>query len=140
MGAGLPAALAAKLVHPERKVLAVVGDGGFMMNAQELETAVRLNIPVVVLILNDNAFGFIKWKQQNMGFQDYGLDYTNPDFARFAEAHGAAGITVKKGDDLAEVLTKAFALQKVVVVECPIDYSTNYATFSKEIEDLVCER
>jgi acetolactate synthase I/II/III large subunit len=139
MGAGLPAAIAAKLVHPEHRVLAVVGDGGFMMNAQELETAVRLNIPVVVLILNDNAFGFIKWKQQNMGFQSFGLDYTNPDFARFAESHGAVGMTIKKGDDLAEVLKKAFELRKVVVIECPIDYSVNYGTFSKEIEDMVCE-
>jgi len=139
MGAGLPAALAAKLVHPERRVLAVVGDGGFMMNAQELETAVRLNIPVVVLILNDNAFGFIKWKQENMGFRSFGLDYTNPDFARFAESHGAVGMTVKKGDDLAVVLRKAFDVHKVVVIECPIDYSFNYETFSKEIEDLVCE-
>jgi len=139
MGAGLPSALAAKMVHPERRVLAVVGDGGFMMNAQELETAVRLNIPVVVLILNDNAFGFIKWKQQNMGFPSFGLDYTNPDFARFAESHGAAGMTVKKGDDLAVVLKKAFELKKVVVVECPIDYTPNYETFSKEIEDVVCE-
>jgi acetolactate synthase I/II/III large subunit len=139
MGAGLPAALAAKLVHPERKVMAVVGDGGFMMNAQELETAVRLNIPVVVLILNDNAFGFIKWKQENMGFRNFGLDYTNPDFARFAESHGAVGMTVKKGDDLGAVLKKAFDLHKVVVIECPIDYTPNYETFSKEIEDLVCE-
>jgi acetolactate synthase-1/2/3 large subunit len=139
MGAGLPSAIAAKLVHPERRVLAVVGDGGFMMNAQELETAVRLNIAVVVLILNDNAFGFIKWKQENMGFRSFGLDYTNPDFARFAESHGAVGMTVKKGDDLAEVLKKAFELRKVVVVECPIDYTPNYEIFSKEIEDLVCE-
>jgi acetolactate synthase-1/2/3 large subunit len=139
MGAGLPAALAAKLVHPERRVLAVVGDGGFMMNAQELETAVRLNIPVVVLILNDNAFGFIKWKQENMGFRSFGLDYTNPDFARFAESHRAIGMTVKKGDDLALVLKKAFDLRKVVVIECPIDYTPNYEIFSKEIEDLVCE-
>jgi len=138
MGAGLPAALAAKLLHPERRVLAVVGDGGFMMNAQELETAMRLNIPVVVLILNDNAFGFIKWKQEAMGFRSFGLDYTNPDFARFAESHGAVGMTVKKGDDLAEVLKKAFALKRVAVIECPIDYSVNYETFSKEIEALVC--
>ena len=93
---------------------------------------------VVVLVLNDNAFGFIKWKQENMGFRSFGLDYTNPDFARFAEAHGAAGITVQKGDDLRDVLKKAFSLHKVTVVECPIDYSVNYETFSKEIEDLVC--
>lgn len=139
MGAGLPAAIAAKLVRPERQVLAVVGDGGFMMNAQELETAVRLNVPVVVLILNDNAFGFIKWKQRNMGFRDFGLDYGNPDFARFAEAHGAAGFTVKKGDDLGLVLKQAFGLKKVAVIECPIDYTVNYEAFSKDIESLTCE-
>lgn len=139
MGAGLPAAIAAKLVYPGRRVLAVVGDGGFMMNAQELETAVRLNVPVVVLILNDNAFGFIKWKQRNAGFKDFGLDYTNPDFVRFAEAHGAAGIKLDRGDDLGEALDRAFGLRKVVVIECPIDYSVNYEAFSKEIEDFTCE-
>jgi acetolactate synthase-1/2/3 large subunit len=128
------------MLHPERRVLAVVGDGGFMMNAQELETAIRLNVPVVVLILNDNAFGFIKWKQESMGFRSFALDYTNPDFCRFAESHGAAGILVRKGDDLGEVLRKAFSLRQVTVVECPIDYSVNYETFSKEIEDLICER
>jgi acetolactate synthase-1/2/3 large subunit len=74
-----------------------------------------------------------------MGFRSFGLDYTNPDFARFAESHGAAGITVKKGDDLGAVLKKAFDLQKVVVIECPVDYSVNYGTFSKEIEDVACE-
>lgn len=139
MGAGLPAAIAAKMLYPERRVLAVVGDGGFMMNAQELETAVRMNLPIVVLILNDDAFGFIKWKQENMGFRSFGLDYTNPDFVRFAESHGAAGIKVMEGDDLCQVLEKAFALRQVVVVECPIDYSVNYETFSREIEGLVCD-
>jgi acetolactate synthase-1/2/3 large subunit len=74
-----------------------------------------------------------------MGFRSFGLDYANPDFARFAESHGAVGMTVRKGDDLSEVLRKAFSLKKVVVIECPIDYSVNYETFSKEIEDLVCE-
>jgi acetolactate synthase-1/2/3 large subunit len=110
-----------------------------MMNAQELETAVRLNVPAVVLIVNDNAFGFIKWKQRNAGFPDFGLDYTNPDFVKFAEAHGAAGIKVGRGDDLGEILKKAFELQKVTVIECPVDYSVNYEAFSKEIEDFVCE-
>jgi acetolactate synthase-1/2/3 large subunit len=120
-------------------VLAVVGDGGFMMNAQELETAVRLNLPVVILILNDNAFGFIKWKQQNMGFRSFGLDYGNPDFAKFSEAHGAVGMKLEKGRNLGELLKEAFAKKSVVVIECPIDYSVNYETFSKEIESLVCE-
>lgn len=139
MGAGLSTAITAKMLNPERRVLAVVGDGGFMMNAQELETAMRLKVPIVVLILNDNAFGFIKWKQEKMGFRSFGLDYTNPDFARFAESHGVMGMTVRKGDDLGEILERAFGTNNIVVIECPIDYSVNYETFSKEIEDLVCE-
>jgi acetolactate synthase-1/2/3 large subunit len=139
MGAGLPAGIAAKLLHPERRVLAICGDGGFMMNCQELETAIRYKIPVVVLVLNDNAFGFIKWKQQKMHFEDFALDYGNPDFASFAESFGAAGFRVEEGDDLAEVLEKAFALNKVAVIECPIDYSVNYETFSIELGNLVCE-
>jgi len=139
MGAGLSSGITAKLLHPERRVLAICGDGGFMMNCQELETAVRYGIPVVVLILNDNAFGFTKWKQKKMHFEDFGLDYGNPDFSLFAESFGAAGIKVKEDDDLAEVLEKAFALNKVAVIECPIDYSVNYETFSIELGNLTCK-
>jgi len=139
MGAGLSAGIAAKLVHPERKVLAVVGDGGFMMNSQELETALRHKIPLVVLILNDNAYGFIKWKQQAKGFPNFALDYGNPDFVKYAESYGAVGIKLRDGDDLSSVLHDAFAQEKLVVVECPIDYSLNYETFSRDIEHIVCE-
>ncbi|AKB19651.1 MULTISPECIES: acetolactate synthase large subunit [unclassified Methanosarcina] len=139
MGAGLASGIAAKLLHPERRVLAICGDGGFMMNCQELETAVRYGIHVVVLILNDNAFGFIKWKQKKMHFEDFALDYGNPDFSLFAESFGAAGIKVKEGDDLAEVLEKAFSLNKVTVIECPIDYSVNYETFSIELSNFTCK-
>jgi len=139
MGAGLPAGIAAKMLKPERHVLAVVGDGGFMMNSQELETAVRYNVPIVVLILNDDGFGFIKWKQRSMGFRNFGLDYSNPDFVRYAEAYGAVGMKVKRGDSLSELLRKALLLRRPVLLECPIDYSVNYETFSKEIENLVCE-
>jgi len=139
MGAGLATALTAKMLNPHRKVLAVVGDGGFMMNAQELETAIRYNIPVVVLILNDNAFGFIKWEQQAKGFTNFGLDLGNPDFSRFAESFGAAGFRVGEGDDLSEVLREAFSLKGPAVVECPIDYSVNYATFSEELANFQCE-
>jgi acetolactate synthase-1/2/3 large subunit len=110
-----------------------------MMNSQELETALRHKIPLVVLILNDNAYGFIKWKQQAKGFPNFGLDYANPDFVKYAESYGAVGIKLQAGDDLASVLRGAFAQEKLVVVECPIDYSLNYATFSKEIEHIVCE-
>ena len=139
MGAGLSSGITAKLLHPERRVLAICGDGGFMMNCQELETAVRYGIPVVVLILNDNAFGFIKWKQKKMHFEDFALDYGNPDFSLFAESFGAAGFKVKEDDDLAEVLEKAFSLNKVVVIECPIDYSVNYETFSIELSNFTCK-
>jgi len=139
MGAGLPAGIAAKIVNPDKRVLAICGDGGFMMNCQELETAIRYGIPLVVLILNDNAYGFIKWKQKKMHFEDFALDYGNPDFASFAESFGAAGFRVEEGDDLVEVLEKAFALNRVAVVECPIDYSVNYETFSIELGNLVCE-
>jgi len=139
MGAGLPAGIAAKMLKPERHVLAVVGDGGFMMNSQELETAVRYNVPIVVLILNDDGFGFIKWKQRSMGFRSFGLDYSNPDFVRYAEAYGAVGMKVKRGDSLSQLLRKALLLRRPVLIECPIDYSVNYETFSREIENLVCE-
>jgi acetolactate synthase-1/2/3 large subunit len=139
MGAGLPSGITAKLLHPERRVLAICGDGGFMMNCQELETAVRYGIPVVVLILNDNGFGFIKWKQKKMHFEDFGLDYGNPDFSRFAESFGAVGFRIRENDDLAEVLERAFALNKLVVIECPIDYSINYETFSIELGNLTCK-
>lgn len=139
MGAGLPAGIAAKMLNPEKKVLAVCGDGGFMMNSQELETAIRYKVPIVVLILNDNAFGFIKWKQKAMGLPDFALDYGNPDFAAYAKSYGAEGIKVNRGDDLGSILKSAFALKKVVVIECPIDYSVNYELFSKELGSMVCE-
>ena len=111
MGAGLPAAIAAKMLRPDRNVLAVGGDGGFMMNSRELETALRYNVPIVVLVLNDNAFGFIKWEQQAKGFAGFGLDYGNPDFVKYAESYGAAGMKVREGDDLSDLLRKAFALK-----------------------------
>lgn len=139
MGAGLPSGITAKLLHPERRVLAICGDGGFMMNCQELETAIRYEIPIVILVLNDNGFGFIKWKQKKMHFEDFGLDYGNPDFSLFARSFGAVGLKIKDDDDLAEVLEKAFALKKVVVIECPIDYSVNYETFSIELGKLTCK-
>ncbi|MDR4509543.1 MAG: acetolactate synthase large subunit [Candidatus Brocadiaceae bacterium] len=139
MGAGLPSALTAKILNPEKKVLAVVGDGGFMMNSQEMETAVRYKIPVVVLILNDNAFGFIKWKQKNMKFKSFALDYGNPDFVKYGESYGAKSFRVNKGDNLSELLDKAFSLRDVALIECPVDYSLNYDVFSEELKNYVCD-
>jgi acetolactate synthase-1/2/3 large subunit len=139
MGAGFPSGIMAKMLRPDRKVLAVVGDGGFMLNSRELETALRYRVPLVVLVLNDNAFGFVKWEQQAKGYPSYGLDYTNPDFVKYAESYGAVGMKVREGDDLSEVLSRAFSLDKLVLIECPIDYSLNYEMFSKELANLVCE-
>jgi hypothetical protein len=89
MGAGLPSAMMAAMFHPGRRVLAVCGDGGFMMNSQEMETAVRLGLNLVVLILEDSAYGMIRWKQAVDGFADWGLSFGNPDFVKYAEAYGA---------------------------------------------------
>ena len=91
MGAGLPSAIMASLLHPERRVMAVCGDGGFMMNSQEFETAVRLKLNLVVMIVNDSAYGMIRWKQAVDGFPDFGLTFGNPDFVRYAESYGAKG-------------------------------------------------
>ena len=106
MGAGLPSAMAACLVCPERRVMAICGDGGFMMNSQELETAVRLNMNLVVLILNDSAYGMIKWKQANMNFPDFGLDYNNPDFVKYADSYRAHGHRVESADHLHPLMEK----------------------------------
>ncbi|MBI2598281.1 MAG: acetolactate synthase large subunit [Candidatus Diapherotrites archaeon] len=138
MGAGLPSAIAAKLVHPKKKVLAMVGDGGFLMNSQELETAVRLKLNIVVLILNDNAYGFIKWKQKEMKFKRFGMDYSNPDFAKYAQAYGAAGYRVKKAGDLLKFLQKGFKQKGPAIIECPIDYTENEKVFTKELSKLRC--
>ena len=123
MGAGLPAAMAACLVHPDRKVMAVCGDGGFMMNSQELETAVRLELDLVVLILRDDAYGMIKWKQEHMGLSDYGLDFGNPDFLRYAESYGASGHRAESAGHLDELLVDCLARPGVHLIDCPIDYS-----------------
>ena len=95
MGAGLPSAIMAALLHPTRRVLAVCGDGGFMMNSQELETAVRLGVNLVVLVLQDDAFGMIRWKQATEGFPDFGLTFGDPDFVAYAQAYGAKGSRVR---------------------------------------------
>ena len=135
MGAGLPSAMAAKLVEPDKKVMAICGDGGFMMNSQELETAVRLGQNLVVLLLRDDGYGMIKWKQADMGFENWGLDYGNPDFVKYAESYGAHGHRIGATDDLLTVLTSCLDAEGVHLVEVPIDYSGNKDLLEKE---LVC--
>jgi acetolactate synthase-1/2/3 large subunit len=123
MGAGLPSAMTAAMLHPDRRVMAVCGDGGFMMNSQELETAVRLKLNLVVLILEDRAYGMIRWKQALDGFEDFGMTFNNPDFVKYAEAYGAKGSRVARVDDLVPTLEAAFAGGGVHLVVTPIDYS-----------------
>ena len=136
MGAGLPSAIAAKLVHPDRSVTAICGDGGFMMNSQELETAVRLQLDLVVVILRDNAYGMIKWKQSNMGLTEFGLDYTNPDFVTYANSYGAQGHRVTAAAELLPLLEQCHATPGVHVIEVPVDYSENDRILNHEIQEL----
>ena len=138
MGAGLPVAMAVKMLQPERNVLAVCGDGGFMMNSQEVETAVRLGLDLTILLINDNAYGFIKWKQQNMGFQDFALDLGNPDFVKYIEAYGGKGYRVEKVDDLQKLLKLSFKEKGMKLIECPIDYSENKRVLNEELDHLTC--
>lgn len=125
MGAGLPSAMVAALLYPGRRVMAICGDGGFMMNSQELETAVRLKLSLVVLILNDGAYGMIRWKQAARNLSDFGLAFGNPDFVRYAESFGAKGARVKSVEALVPTLEAAFMEGGVQLVEVPIDYSEN---------------
>lgn len=136
MGAGLPSAIAAKLVNPDKPVISVCGDGGFMMNSQELETAVRLNLDLTVIILRDDAYGMIKWKQAHMSFDNFGLDYGNPDFVQYANSYGAQGWRIEDTASLSEVITRCINTPGVHVVDCPVDYSMNDETLNKTIREL----
>jgi acetolactate synthase-1/2/3 large subunit len=136
MGAGLPSAIAAKLVYPEKAVITVCGDGGFMMNSQELETAVRLNLHIVVIILRDDAYGMIKWKQANMKFETYGLDYGNPDFVKYVEAYGGKGWRIGATDELLPTLQNCLADHAVHLIDVPVDYTLNDETLNTTIRDL----
>ena len=135
MGAGLPQAIMASLLYPKRRVLAVCGDGGFMMNSQEMETAVRLKLNLVVLVLVDNAFGMIRWKQAVDGFADFGMTFGNPDFALYAQAYGAQGCHLTDVGELVQTLEAAFQAGGVQLVAVPIDYSENKRVLVDELKD-----
>ncbi|OQK17469.1 acetolactate synthase [Methyloprofundus sedimenti] len=125
MGIGVPGAIAAKLVYPDRKVLTITGDGGFMMNSQEIETALRYQIPIVIMIWNDSEYGLIKWHQQRRFGRTGFTGFTNPDFVKYAESFGAKGYRVNTADELLPTLQQAFADNTVVVIDVPVDYSEN---------------
>src|SRR5262245_38233017 len=134
MGAGLPSAIVAAMLNPRRRVLAVCGDGGFMMNSQELETAVRLKLDLVVLILQDDAYGMIRWKQAADGHPDFGMTFGNPDFVAYAAAYGVKGSRVESSDGLVPTLEAAFA-GGVQLVCVPVDYSENMRVLIDELRD-----
>jgi acetolactate synthase-1/2/3 large subunit len=136
MGAGLPSAMMSAMLYPDRKVMAICGDGGFMMNSQEMETAVRLGLNLTVLILNDNSYGMIRWKQANMGFEDFGLTYGNPDFVKYAESYGAKGHRVESADHLVSLLAHCRDTPGVHLIDCPVDYSENDQILNHDIKAL----
>ena len=136
MGAGLPSAMASAMLYPDRKVIAICGDGGFMMNSQEMETAVRLKLNMVVLILNDSSYGMIRWKQANMGFNDWGLEFGNPDFVKYAESYGAVGHRVDSAESLKSILDTSLNTPGVHLIDCPVDYSENDKILNIDIKEL----
>jgi acetolactate synthase I/II/III large subunit len=123
----------AAMLFPQRRVLAVCGDGGFMMNSQEMETAVRLGLNLVVLIIQDNAYGMIRWKQVADGFADWGLSFGNPDFVKYAESYGAKGTRIETADGLAPALEAAFKAGGVHLASVPVDYSENQRVLIEEL-------
>ncbi|MFH1031348.1 MAG: acetolactate synthase large subunit [Chloroflexota bacterium] len=125
MGFGLPAAIGAKLSYPDKKVLAVCGDGGFLMNVHELETARRLNLNVVVVIFEDKGYNLIRWKSTRKFGNAFAVDFTNPDFVKLAESFGIEGMRIQSSDAVEEALTSAFTKNGPVIIDVPIDYSDN---------------
>ncbi|ANV88473.1 MULTISPECIES: acetolactate synthase large subunit [unclassified Picosynechococcus] len=137
MGIAIPGAVAAKLVHPEKNVVAVTGDGGFMMNCQELETALRIGANFVTLIFNDGGYGLIGWKQINQFGAPAFVEFGNPDFVQFAESMGLKGYRITAAADLVPTLKEALAQDVPAVIDCPVDYSEN-VKFSQKSGDLIC--
>jgi len=138
MGAGLPSAMLAKLINEDKKVVSVCGDGGFMMNSQELETAVRIGLNLTVIILNDSSYGMIKWKQEAMGLANYGLDYKNPDFVKYAESYGAIGHRPTSDQSFIEIFSKCLETDGVHVIDLAIDYSLNHSILNVLLKEKTC--
>jgi len=138
MGAGLPSAMMAAMLHPDRRVMAICGDGGFMMNSQEMETAVRLGLNLVVLVLRDNSYGMIRWKQAVQNLPDWGLEFGNPDFVAYANSYGATGHRVESTESFTDILDACFNAGGVHLVEAPLDYSENKRVLIDELERLTC--
>jgi len=137
MGIAVPGAIAAKMVFPDRAVVAVTGDAGFMMNSQEIETALRLDVSIVVLIWNDNGYGLIEWKQMQTFGRTSHVKFTNPNFVDYARAFGAKGYRIENAEDLLPTLKQALADKTVSIIDCPVDYSENLA-LTEKLGEMVC--
>lgn len=137
MGIAVPGAIAAALAFPTRKVVAVTGDAGFLMNSQEIETALRLRVPLTVLIWTDNAYGLIEWKQQLVYHRPSNVAFGNPDFVKYAEAFGAKGYRIQKAEALLPTLKEALAGDGVSIIDCPVDYRENLR-LTEHLGEMVC--
>jgi len=137
MGIAVPGAIAAKLVNPQRNVVAVTGDAGFMMNSQEIETAIRCKLPIVILIWNDSSYGLIEWKQMKQFQRTSNVHFNNPDFVTYAEAFGARGYRIESTEELPTILKEALANDTVSIIDCPVDYREN-TKLTEQLGTLVC--
>lgn len=137
MGIGVPGALAAKMTYPERRILTITGDAGFLMNSQEIETALRHNLAIVIMIWNDSEYGLIKWHQQRRFGRTGDIGFNNPDFIKYAESFGAKGYRVEQAGDLLPTIKQAFADNTVVIIDVPVDYSENMK-LTEKLGNLVC--
>ena len=125
MGIAVPGAVAAKLAHPNRRVVAVTRDGGFLMNSQELETAARVKTPFVVLVFSDRSYGLIRWKQMQQFKRPAFVDFNNPDFVKYAESFGANGIRIESAEGLLPALRAALSSNRLTIIDCPVDAAEN---------------
>ena len=137
MGIGVPGAVAARIAYPDRTALTVTGDAGFLMNSQEIETALRIGTPIVILVWTDSEYGLIKWHQLRRYGRDSHIGFNNPDFVKYAESLGAKGYRVEAAGELAALLRQAIADDTVVVIDCPVDYSENMK-LTEKLGKLVC--
>jgi acetolactate synthase-1/2/3 large subunit len=137
MGIAVPGAIAARLAFPSTPVVAVTGDAGFLMNSQEIETAMRIGTPMVIVIWNDGGYGLIEWHQLRRFGRTSNVAFSNPDFVKYAESFGAKGYRVGAADELLPLLRQAITEETVVVIDCPVDYSENMK-LTQRLSKLVC--
>lgn len=137
MGFAIPAAISASLLYPSKKIIAAVGDGGFLMSMAEINTAVRLGLRFVCLIFNDGGYGLIEWKERLRYNRDFDVKFNNPDFVKIAESFGAAGYRVTSEKDLLPMINDALAQKRPAIIDCPVDYSENIK-LTEKLGRLIC--